>query len=302
MSGRWPRLLGLGAAVLGLAIASVPRPTGAVGEDPAGQVAEAVRSLGPPGMVWGRLAVEEESPVGGWTPLEGVEVTLYPATPALLAELDQIRRSARTSGAQYESAVARVQAALAAHQSLVDRQRGTPLPSKKTSDVAAEARPVEPPSRRPPTSNASPPRGTATRPGSPATPGKPPAEAPETTHPWRQKTDPAGLFAFDEVPSGDWLVVAIRISPYEAGKLRGEPKPRQPGSAQRFLPREVPPAKEAEVWLSTVRVGAAGRVGLELTDRARWLAGPLRQSSLDDGIRSPVMTATYRPIRPRFLS
>jgi hypothetical protein len=105
--------------------------------------------------------------------------------------------------------------------------------------------------------------------GTPEQPEAPP-------HPWRQKTDPAGLFAFEGVPSGDWLVVAIRVSPYAAERLRSEPKPRQTGRGLRFLPRVVTPAKEAELWVTRVRVVSAERVGLELTDRARWLAGPLR--------------------------
>jgi hypothetical protein len=78
------------------------------------------------------------------------------------------------------------------------------------------------------------------------------------------------------VPSGDWLVVAIRLSPYAAERLRGESKPRQAGRTPRFPPRAAPPSKEAEIWMTRVRVVAAGRVGLELTDRARWLAGPAR--------------------------
>jgi len=273
--------LGLSAVVLALGIAGAPALTGAVGEDPAGEVAEALRSLGPPGMVWGRLAIEEESPAGAWTPLGGVEVTLYPATPALIAELDQIRRSARTSPAQYESAVARVQAVLAAHQGRVDRQSAPP------SSTGEGSLAVEPPNvATPPTSGLPAPKasgsprsqGATERPGGAAAPSKVPEERAEARHPWRQKTDPAGLFAFDGVPSGDWLVVAIRVSPYAAEKLRAESKPRPAGRGQRFLPRVATPAKEAELWVTRVRVVAAERVGLQLTDRARWLAGPLRQA------------------------
>ena len=95
-------------------------------------------------------------------------------------------------------------------------------------------------------------------------------------HPWRQRTDSAGLFAFDAVPSGDWLVVAIRVAAYGAEKLRSEPKPRQSGRGMQFLPGTSTPAREAEIWLARVRVVAADRLGLVLTDRARWLAGPLR--------------------------
>ena len=280
MNGRRPvAALGLAAVVLALGIAVAPAPTGAVGEDPAGEVTEALRSLGSPGMVWGRLASEEESPAGAWTPLGGVEVTLYPATPALIAELDRIRRSARTSGAQYESAVTRVRAALAAHQGRIDRQSA---PSRSTGESSLD---VEPSTMGiPPTSGPSPPKDSGSprspvvtkRPGGGATPSDAPEEPAEAPHPWRQKSDPAGLFAFDGVPAGDWLVVAIRVSPYVAETLRGESKPRQAGRAQRFLPRVATPPKEAELWVTRVRIVAAEGVRLELTDRARWLAGPLR--------------------------
>ena len=237
----------LGAALLALGMAGAPGGAAAVGEDPAAEVAEALRSFGPPGLVWGRLAIEEESPVGAWTPLGGVEVTLYPATPTLVTELERIRQSARTSGAQYESAVARVQAALAVHQGRVDRQTAPP-PSLEEGLVAE------------------PPLVASPRTAKPA----------EARHAWRQKTDPAGLFVFDAVPSGDWLVVAIRVSPYAAEKLRAEPRPCQTAPTKRFLPRAASPAKDVELWVTRVRVVTGERVALELTDRARWLAGPVR--------------------------
>jgi hypothetical protein len=98
----------------------------------------------------------------------------------------------------------------------------------------------------------------------------------ETDHPWRQKTDPAGLFAFSTVPSGDWLVVAVRVTAYSAEKLRAAPKPRQSTRTQGFLPRATGPAKEAEFWVTRVHVVKGERVALDLTDRARWLVGPIR--------------------------
>ena len=101
-------------------------------------------------------------------------------------------------------------------------------------------------------------------------------ESLEVSHPWRQRTDSAGLFAFDAVPSGDWLVVLVRVSAYDSEKLRSEPKPRQSGRGMRFLPSSSTPPREAEVWVTRVRVVAAERIGLVLTDRARWLAGPVR--------------------------
>ena len=68
------------------------------------------------------------------------------------------------------------------------------------------------------------------------------------------------------------------MTAYSAEKLRAEPKAR-PSAVRgqlRFTPRAATPAKEAEVWVVRARVGAAERVGLELSDRARWLVGPLR--------------------------
>jgi hypothetical protein len=272
----------LGAVLLALGIAGAPGDLQAVGEDPAVEVTEALRSLGPPGLLWGRLVIEEESPVGAWTPLNGIQVTLYPATPALVAELERVRQSARTSGAQYESAVARVQAALAAHQGRIDRQ-SPPLPSPGQGLVAEPPLVVAPRAAKPPAS----PGPSLLRPGGavPAPPGRSavpsavpavPDDSGEPPHAWREKTDPAGLFAFTAVPSGEWLVVAIRVTAYAAEALRAQPKARQTSRTRNFLPRAGLPAKEAELWVTRVRVVAGERVGLSLTDRARWLVGPLR--------------------------
>jgi hypothetical protein len=258
------------------AVALLPGGAWAAGEDPVAEVAAALRSLGPPGVLWGRFAIEEESPAGAWTPLAGVEVTLYPATPTLVAELERIRQSARTSGAQYESAVARVLAALAVHQARVVGENPPAPPAAEDSAPAGPPIPV--PSKAPPKATPAPAPGAR-----PAGPGgeTPAAESPEAVAArprWRQRTDPAGLFAFDDLPSGDWLLVATRVTAYGAEKLRGEPKARSTAvrGQQRFTPRSATPAKEAEVWVVRARVGAAERVGLELSDRARWLVGPLR--------------------------
>jgi hypothetical protein len=267
------RLPGAGLAgpvLLALGAVALPAAVRAVGEDPAAEVAEALRNLGPPGMLWGRLALEEESPLGAWTPVGGVEVTLYPATPALLAELERIRQSARDSGPLFESAVARVQAALAVHQARVDGRSPEP-PSGPGGDPPAAS--TETPVGRPPPKTR--PFRLRPRPDPPG--GSPAASAPESPpHPWRQRTDPAGLFAFDPLPSGDWLVVALRVSPYAGEKLRAAPRPRSPGRGPGFVPRAAGLAREAELWLVRVRVAPGERVGLRLTDRARWLAGPVR--------------------------
>jgi hypothetical protein len=226
--------------------------------------------------VWGRLVVEEESPVGSWTPLDGIEVSLYPATPTLIAELESIRQSARTSSAQYESAATRVQAALAAHKSRIERQVG---PAAE-AELVAEPPPVPKPRPTKTGGSSGPesasPQGVTAGPGSAGAGGRAGGPPPAAVRTWRQKTDPAGLFAFDGVPSGDWIVVVFRVSAYGAEKLRSEPKLRQPSRAQRFLPRAAGPAKDAEIWITRIRVIAGERLGLELTDRARWMAGPVR--------------------------
>ena len=274
----------LGAVLLALGIAGGPGGAWAVGEDPVTEVTEALRSQGPPGLVWGRLAIEEESPVGAWTPLSGIEVTLYPATPALVSELERIRQSARTSATQYESAVARVRTALAVHQGRIDRQTAPPL-------LPGQGLVAEPPLltvrrvAKPPRSSGlfsrgaavtAPPGGAAAPSGGAAGPSGAEPEPGESYHAWRQKTDPAGLFAFATVPSGDWLVVASRIAPYSAERLRSEPKSKQSRRTLDFLPRATGAAKEVELWVTRVRVVAGERVALQLTDRARWLVGPVR--------------------------
>ena len=220
------RRLGVGTLVAAVLAASV----GALGNQP-GELAEALRSLGAPGVLWGRLAVEEESPDGTWTPLNGVEVQVYLAVPSLLAELERIRRGARDSRQQHETAVARIQAVLAAHQRLVGMASldpgGLPDPSIE------QAR--------------------------------------------RQATDPAGLFVYEDLPSGEWVLVATRVTPYRASAGRPESARRSAsGREPRFLPKAGTPVKEAELWLSRVRVLPGARVHILLTDRARWLTGPLR--------------------------
>jgi len=287
------RLALLWAALLAGGMVAAPGAVQAVGEDPAAEISEALRSLGPPGGVWGRLSVEEESPAGAWTPLDGIEVTLYLATPTLVAELERIRQSARGSATQYESAVARVQSALTVHQGRIDRQ--TAQPPTLGDLLVAEPPSVKqvPPKAALPASEAKPTRATGSSwstggsrfqssrttppPSAPATTSSKASQAKEEPdHLWRQKTDPAGLFAFPTVPSGDWLVVAVRVAPYAAEKLRAAPKPHQSTKTQGFLPRATGPAKEVELWVTRIHVVKGERVALDLTDRARWLVGPIR--------------------------
>jgi hypothetical protein len=78
------------------------------------------------------------------------------------------------------------------------------------------------------------------------------------------------------VPSGDWLVVAVRTAPYAAEKLRAAPKPKPSSRTQGFMPRATGPAKEVEIWVTRIHVVKDERLALDLTDRARWLVGPIR--------------------------
>jgi hypothetical protein len=264
----------VGALVLLLAAGDPAR-----GEDPAAEVTRAIQSLGPPGTLWGRFAVEEESPEGPWTPLAGVEVTLYPATPALLAELERTRQQARASGAQYEATAARLLAILAAHQARVDAQSaGTPL-ARLVEPIA-----TPPPEETPPPAAATPlpaakKRAASKRPASEGEGAAADAPAPPKPgrHPFQQVTDPGGLFAFTGVPAGDWVVIGVRTGAYAGQRLRAEARPRSPSMSQRFTARETGgAAKEAEIWLGRVRLGPHERGALAFTDRARWFVGPLR--------------------------
>ena len=193
---------------------------------PASPPEAAAPAPGPTGSVWGRLAVEEESPDGPWTPLAAVEVQVYPASASLLVELERIRQSARDSGRLHDTAVSRLQGALQTYQTQLDRQ------------AEGGAAPVR-----------------------------------------RQTTDTAGLFAFEDLPVGDWLLVAIRVAPYGNARLRAAPSPRSTGrrgGVDAFVPRAQVPAKEAEIWLRELRLRVGERQALALTDRARWFDGPIR--------------------------
>jgi len=257
-----------------LAAAVSPVGTGpaipARADDPAAEVTEALRQLGPPAFLWGRLAVEEESPDGPWTPLGGVDVDVYPAVPSLLAELEAIRRSARASGAEYESAVARLQAALAVHRTRVETliQGGAPRSSGPRGRVVVSREGDgfhgEPAASPSPTEAGAPGAGESSA----------AVTRPKGGEPRRQTTDPAGLFVFDGLPAGDWLVVAIRIIPI--GQNRTAPKALSPSRSKNFLPSTTGPTKEAEVWLATVHLAPGGRTPLVLTDRARYMVGPVR--------------------------
>jgi hypothetical protein len=173
---------------------------------------------GPRGLLWGRLAVEEESPEGPWTPLAGVEVTLYPYAPALAADLEAIRQGTRNSAVAHEAAVGRLRTRLETYASEL-------------------------------------PAGVVRR----------------------RTTDPAGLFVFEDLPAGEWLVVAVHVTPYTAARREGRaPRTPKAGRDSTFLPQPARPAKDAEVWVVRVRVGPGERARVALTDRGRFMAGPVR--------------------------
>lgn len=186
-----------------------------------------------PGQLWGRFLVEGESPEGPVTPLVGIPITVFPDLPGLGAELDAIRNTARESAAQYETAVQRVLAALAAYRARLESAGGARL--VRTGE-----------------------------------------------------TDRRGFFAVEGLPAGEWLVVAMRAGPYRSDPARKPRTPRRPepprglggdfpvgGEAPSFLLREKGEAKEVDLWIYRVRVPAGQAVGVRLTDRNRWLTGPL---------------------------
>lgn len=216
MGARAARRLGAGMVlILTLAV-----PAGRPGAE---DLARALGALGSPGLLWGRLAAEEESPDGPWTPLAGVEVVVYPYLPEVLADLEQVRQSARESGRQFETAPARVQGVLRGYKKRLEG--GGP-------EGAGLVR--------------------------------------------RQVTDPMGVFVFEDLPSGEWLLVATRVTPYAATAGR-ESRKRVAGRESRFLgPSGRVPAQEAEMWVVRVPLGPGERRRLLLSDRARWLTGPLR--------------------------
>ncbi len=184
------------------------------------EIARALAGFGSPGILWGRLAVEEESPEGSLTPLAGVEVTLYPYLPALEQALERIRTGARESPEAYVGAPGAVRETLEAYR-------------KQTAAVG----------------------------GAQWTP--------------QRVTDGAGLFVFDTVPAGPWLLVAVQRTPVRAspGALTRRPRPADP----RFVPRAgAAPSHGADIWVVRVQVRPGERTPLLLTERSRWMTGPLR--------------------------
>ena len=230
MSRPAPRVLAGVLAALTLAPGTGLTAAPAAPPAPPADIARLIRGLGAPGFLWGRVAVEEESPEGPWTPLAGVEVTLYPYAPGVEAELEQIRQRARDSGAGYDTAVARLRERLQAYVAQIEAAAKEVAPGLAAGGVVR-----------------------------------------------RRLTDPAGLFAFDGLPSGEWLLLALRLTEYTGPRAQRDPgRSGSSGSDSTFVPRSQTPAKEAEVWLARVRVGPGERVRVWLTDRGRFMVGPLR--------------------------
>src|SRR5581483_5263577 len=214
-------------------------------------------------------------PDGSLTPLAGIRVAVYPYSPEVEADLRRIRDGARDSGRDYEAAVGRVQDRLRAYAAQVGAAVGQPIvePAPPPSSPGAPAG-----TRKAGSQGAVPGASGATRPDAPAGPD---ADAPASQAGGlirRVSTDPDGLFVFEDLPAGDWLLVAVGVTPYAAPRSgHGVPAPRHPGRGRdAFLPRASTPAKDAEVWVARVRVTAGERTRLFLTDRSRFMAGPVR--------------------------
>jgi len=120
---------------LGLALVLALLPLGPASPEEVGVVVRRLAAA-EPGQLWGRLGFEEESPEGPSTPLIGVPVTLYPDLPAVQAELEAIRRTARETAVNYETAVRRSLAALAAYRARLEAAGGAGLVRTRETDRA----------------------------------------------------------------------------------------------------------------------------------------------------------------------
>lgn len=231
---------------------------GLLGSSPGRAAGEEPRAGGPgsasTGVVWGRLSVEEESPHGPFTPLPGVDVLAYPLTPGLLRELERIRDTARDSARQHETAVSRLREAL---RTAAGRSDAAGSPPGASPEAAPQ------------------PRGGAASAGSrPA--GRPAPEGARADGAVRrQATDATGVFAFDDLPAGEWLLVAIRVTPYASRQAQARSSRGRQSRESRFAGRAgLTDVQHGEVWVAPVRVGPGERVRVFWTDRSRFMAGP----------------------------
>jgi hypothetical protein len=206
------------------------------------------------GVVWGRLSVEEESPHGPFTPLPGVDVLAYPLTPGLLRELERIRDTARDSIRQHETAVSRLREAL---RTAAGRSAGAGSPTGAPLEAAPQ------------------PRGDAVSDGSgPEGRSLPDGARADGAVP-RRATDATGVFAFDDLPAGEWLLVAIRVTPYASRQAQARSSRGRQSRESRFSGRAASTdVQHGEVWVAPVRVAPGERVRVFWTDRSRFMAGP----------------------------
>ena len=262
-----------------LAVLAVALGSAAGGRADEAELSRAVKALGTPSALWGRLAVEEESPDGAWTPLAGVAVTLYPYTAGLVTDLERIRDGARASGRDYDAAIARLQERLGAHAAQVAALTGAPdpTPARPASPPAPAARPPVPGTQssglfgRPAPAPRDP---DPARPGAAADGEAPPSSAGGLIR--RASSDPSGLFLFGALPAGDWLVVAIQTSAYSAPKRPPSSSSRGSGisggdSATGSWSESVPrPRRPRSGWSGSASLPTRPRACCSRTARASW--------------------------------
>ena len=274
--------LALGAVLLALGIAGATGDVQAVGEDPAAEVTEALRSLGPPGLRLGPPRHRGGVPRGGLDAAQRDPGHPLPghARPRRGARTDpaeraDVRRPVRVGGGRGSRRPSPPTRAASI-------ARAAPLPSPGQGLVAEPPLVAAPRAAKP---AASPGTGVRSAPGSArrrrSRPSggaeRRPRGAPESrrTRGARRRTRPGSSRSPRSRRATGW---SSRSASRRMRRRRSEPS-RRPGSPvghENFLPRAGAPAKEAELWVTRVRVVAGERVGLNLTDRARWLVGPLR--------------------------
>jgi hypothetical protein len=89
--------------------------------------------------------------------------------------------------------------------------------------------------------------------------------------------DAAGAFRLDDVPAGDWMVIAWHSLPVEVPGAKMKSKER---SLYRTQPR-MRGFQSVTIWLRTVTVGPGDTTTLELTDRNAWFRGVIEERVID---------------------
>ena len=272
----------LGAALLALGVAGAPARSPR--RSPRTRPARSPRhceASGRPGWCGAASPSRRSHPSAPGRRSAGSRSRSIPATPTLVTELERIRqqrtglrRPVRVRGGARP-----------------DGARGPPRPRSigrarrlPTEGEAPAAAPPPRPPRQPacagsppkPPGSSRPRRRGGRGPGGDAVRAAARRRNPQAPpHPWRQKTDPAGLFAFEGVPSGDWLVVAIRVSPYAAERLRCASRSLARPAAARVPPAGGEPRQGGRA-LGDPRPGRARRSGWasSSTDRGALARGP----------------------------